>query len=348
MLRIPVAFAIVACSALSLQAAEVRLKLSGTAFEGGPAFEATLGGEVIASGTIDEPVPGGQDFTFEVPDDLLSGSGDLTLRLTNDYFAGEGEDRSLTVLGANIGGTELTPDDFLLVENDAPIERDRSSGVLIWTGNEIAVAPAPQGGWLGGGAVPRVEAQNPECSAYAEVVGIKSGSVALGLAGETLQHVVDVARSGACSVTLTGYADKSGSELANLRLTAARASAVLDALILAGARFPSANIVSTTGTDEFGPLAADNRRVTVQLWSPAVSQSEGQPDAIASGDDDAVARIARDAREANLAHLLVLGWRATGELYVRSSNTDPKEVLWLLEQAKARLIAGEPVPGAEQ
>jgi hypothetical protein len=49
-----------------------------------------------------------------------------------------------------------------------------------------------------------------------------------------------------------------------------------------------------------------------------------------------------------LAHLLVLGWRNNGELYVRSSNTDPKEVLWLLEQTKARLIAGDAVLGAEQ
>ena len=340
----PIISSLMLCSAMSIaHAGEVTFKLSGVGFEGGPAFEAAIGGQVIATGTVEEPKPDGEDFSFSVPDELLNGTGDLTLRLTNDYFAGEGQDRSLLVLGATIGNQELTPDRFIVAKDGQKVERDSSTGVPLWSGDETAVAIAPADGWLGTGAP--AETVVPACSGYAEVVGMASGSMNLSeIPLDALGPIVDVANAGACSVTITGYADKSGSEIGNLRITAARASAVLDALLAAGARFQSANIVPTTGTDQFGPAPSDNRRVTVQLWDPS-PQPVAEPRTEA---EDPISQLALEVGQANLAHLLALGWRSTGELYLRSSNTDPKEVLWLIEQAKARLIAGDPVLGPGQ
>lgn len=327
-------------------AGEVTFKLSGVGFEGGPAFEATLGGEVIAAGTVDNPVPDGQDFTFEVSDELLSSNGDLTLRLTNDYFGGEGQDRSLLILGASIGNQILKADDFMIVQDGTPVERDRTGGTPLWSGDEIAVVTAPADGWKNGnGAASAATALAQECSAYAEILGLSTGSAFTAtLPTENFKTLIEQAKVGVCSVTITGYADKNGTEAANIRLTAARAASVLDALILAGARFPSANIVSTSGTDEFGPVAADNRRVSVQLWYPAPSSVTDST----AETESPIAQLAREAAGVNLAHLLALGWLSNGELYVRSSNTDPKEVLWLLEQVKARLVAGDPVLGPGQ
>lgn len=332
--------------AATSEAGEVSLTLSGTAFEGGPAFEVGLNGAVIGSGTVDTQLPEGQTFVFEIGDDVLSQAGDLTLRLTNDYFAGPGQDRSLSVLAATVGSTSLTAGNFVIVQDGAPVERDSSAGALIWSGNETAVANSPPGGWLEGTAL---DAAAATCTQSAEIVGFVSGSAASPvLARDAVKPLVEAAKAGNCSATITGYADVAGMELTNLRLTAARAGAVLDDLIVEGARFPVVNIVPTTGTEQFGSEGADNRRVTVQLWSPAPQQPPmpaAQPTAAPEGP---VAQMASDALAADLAHIMVLGWRSNGELYVRSSNTDSKEVLWLLEQVKARLIAGDPVLGAGQ
>ncbi|NGP16451.1 OmpA family protein [Devosia aurantiaca] len=239
------------------------------------------------------------------------------------------------MLGANVGATALAAADFNIVADGTIIERDKSAGALVWSENETAVANAPPGSWQ---ALTEQSAA-AACSASADVTGFASDSTAAD-AGEALSPLVSAAAAYNCSVTITGYADVSGTELGNLRLTAARASAVLDDLLVAGARFPAANIVPTPGTDQFGAEAADNRLVRVQLWSPA---PVAQPPAVVP--DNPVSQLAGEAQGADLAHILVLGWRNDGTLYVRSSNTDPKEVLWLLEQAKARLIAGEPVLG---
>ncbi len=320
-----------------VQAGQVSVTLSGVAFEGGPAFEIGVNGTVIGTGTVENPVPEGQTFTFDAANDLLAQPGDLTIRLTNDYFAGPDQDRSLTVLGATVGSTTLAPSDFVIVQDGTPVERDFSAGALIWSGIETAVANAPSSGW-GIGAKANSAAT---CTDSVEVLGFDLGSVASEAhSSASLSPFIEAANAGKCSVTITGYADVTGTDLTNLRLTAARAGAVLDDLLVGGARFPNVSIVPTTGTKQFGAEGSENRRVTVQLWSPA-PQPVDQP-------DTPVTQLAEQARDANLAQILVLGWGSDGGLYVRSSNTDPKEVLWLLEQAKARLIAGEPVLGLGQ
>lgn len=328
-------------AAAPVMAGEVEVRLSGTAFEGGPAFELALGGQVIGAGTVDEPTTEGRVFTFGVDDALLAGTSDFTVRLTNDYFAGEGQDRSLAILGGRVGSMALTPENFVVVADDMAVERDSSTGVLIWSGNEIAVANAPQEGWLG---AQDAQASGVDCSASAELKGFARGSAAIaGIDLQGLGPIIAALQSGACSVTITGYADTSGSEISNRRITAARSAAVLDELIANGARFSSANIVATDGTDTTDANEAGNRRVTVQLWSP-------EPPVAQLHDDTRtpVTALLEEARNASIEHVLVLGWQSWGDLYIRSSNTDAKEVLWLLEQSKARLIAGQPILGPGQ
>lgn len=329
-------------AATPVMAGEVEVRLSGTAFEGGPAFELGLGGQVIGTGTVDEPTTEGRVFTFGVDDALLAGTSDFTVRLTNDYFAGEGQDRSLSILGGRVGSTALTPENFVVVADDKAIERDSSTGVLIWSGNEIAVANAPQEGWLG---AQDAQASGVDCSASAELKGFARGSAAIaGIDLQGLGPIIAASQSGACSVTITGYADASGSEISNRRITAARSAAVLDELIANGARFPSANIVATDGTDTIDANEASNRRVTIQLWSP-------EPQVAAQPQHDTrtpVTALLEEARNASIEHVLVLGWQSWGDLYIRSSNTDAKEVLWLLEQSKARVVAGQPILGPGQ
>lgn len=316
--------------------AEVELNLSGSAFEGGPAFEAAIGGQVVGTGTVENPVPQGTPFRFEVDDQVLEGASDFTVRLTNDYSGGEGQDRNLSILAARVGAVGLTPEDFILTSGGEPIERDAGAGVQIWSGDESAVANAPAGGWLGAGAASDREGQGAPaaCTAGAEVTGFdRNEFVPETDPSGNLGDLASQAISGACSVTITGYADETGSDVTNRRITAARAGAVLDQLLESGADFPAANIVPTEGTTEFGADPAANRRVNVRLWSPQAPPS------------GPVAGLLRDGQDAGLEQALILGWQSNGELYIRSSNTDPKEVLWLLEQAKVKVLAGEPIQG---
>lgn len=336
---------VVALAVTPSMAGEVEVRLSGTAFEGGPAFELALGGQVIGAGSVDKPTEEGRVFTFGVDDSLLAGTGDFTVRLTNDYFAGEGQDRSLSILSGRVGSTVLTPENFAIVTDGAAITRDSSKGALVWSGDEIAVANAPHEGWLGAQAESATAASGTDCSAAAELKGFAHGSAAIaGLDLQVLAPVIAASQGGACSVTITGYADASGSELSNRRITAARSAAVLDELIANGAVFPSANIVATNGSEDPGVDESSNRRVTVQLWSP-------QPQVAAQPLHDAgtpVTALLEEARSASIEHVLVLGWQSWGDLYIRSSNTEAKEVLWLLEQSKARVIAGQPILGPGQ
>lgn len=336
---------VVALAVTPAIAGEVEVRLSGIAFEGGPAFELALGGQVIGAGSVDEPTEEGRVFTFGVDDGLLACTGDFTVRLTNDYFAGEGQDRSLSILGGRVGSTVLTPENFAIVTDGAAIARDSSKGALVWSGDEIAVANAPHKGWLGAQAESVTPVSGTDCSASAELKGFAHGSTAIaGLDLQVLAPVIAASQGGACSVTITGYADVSGSELSNRRITAARSAAVLDELIASGAIFPSANIVATDGSEEPDADEAGNRRVTVQLWSP-------QPQVAAQPQHEAgtpVTALLEEARNASIEHVLVLGWQSWGDLYIRSSNSDAKEVLWLLEQSKARVIAGQPILGPGQ
>lgn len=310
-------------------AAEIQVRLSGTSFEGGPAFELTLAGQVVGTGTVQTPTAEGQLFQFEAADALLAQNGDLSVVLTNDHFGGDGQDRSLFVLEAQIGSSVLSPADFILVSNGEPLKRELNPGVQIWSATEVAVAPPPPGGWLGPDAAestsaPAQEAGPTSCSAAGDLVDFAPGAATAPFSTEGMAGVLEQARTGACLVTITGYADRNGSPLVNRRITAARAASVLDYLLVNGAVFSSTEVVPTEGTDEFGPDLAANRKVAVQLRSPPVASSAAPP----QGEADQV---------------LTMGWQGDGAPYLRSGYTDPKAALWLLEQARHSLLQGAPI-----
>lgn len=48
-------------------------------------------------------------------------------------------------------------------------------------------------------------------------------------------------------------------------------------------------------------------------------------------------RILNAAQQAELQDVVVIGYDADGELYVRASNAAGPEVLWLLERARRKL-----------
>jgi outer membrane protein OmpA-like peptidoglycan-associated protein len=142
----------IAALVMPAAATEVSVILSGSDFNGGPAFELTLGGKVIGTGVLD-PIPAdGQAsiFAFDVPDHLLSGNGELRVRMTNDAFGGPGKDRNLYVFGAMVDGQRIPVSDFAILQKGKPIKRKvKVNHIDVWSNQEVAVAPAPKGGWLG-------------------------------------------------------------------------------------------------------------------------------------------------------------------------------------------------------
>ena len=54
-----------------------------------------------------------------------------------------------------------------------------------------------------------------------------------------------------------------------------------------------------------------------------------------------VERVAQAADEANLESCVVIGYDKDGDFYFASSIADGPNVLWLLEQARLRLLAVE-------
>lgn len=49
-------------------------------------------------------------------------------------------------------------------------------------------------------------------------------------------------------------------------------------------------------------------------------------------------RVIRQAAEADLEHVVVLGWQKDGDFYFAGSQAGGPETLWLLEWAKRRLL----------
>ncbi|WP_421760474.1 carbohydrate-binding domain-containing protein [Devosia sp.] len=260
----------------SVSAAELSIDLSGTAFEGGPAFELRMGKTVIGSGTIDPVPPDGQpaSFLFDVPDAVLAEGKDLVVRFTNDKWQGAGQDRNLYVLFARVNGKELSPEDFHLMNKDGPVARKVRQGRLeIWSGLETAVAPPPAEGWIAGVAQaapapePAPAAAAPvDCSLSLAVTGIASRAAALTEAqAQQLEPLLAAARSGKCAVVLTGYASQGGAEDLNIKASGIRAQLVLDYLTYQGAKFTTQTIVPFGSTSTFGSDDASNQRVNVRL-----------------------------------------------------------------------------------
>lgn len=50
-------------------------------------------------------------------------------------------------------------------------------------------------------------------------------------------------------------------------------------------------------------------------------------------------RVLEAAIDVVVDHVIVIGWDADGDMYFASSNPDGPETLWLLEKAKAAILA---------
>ncbi len=57
-----------------------------------------------------------------------------------------------------------------------------------------------------------------------------------------------------------------------------------------------------------------------------------------TSDNVPVSAVLRGADKVKLSSTIVLGWDKDGEFYFASSDSDGKDVLWLLEYAKKRLM----------
>jgi hypothetical protein len=138
----------IAVAPASADAASVRLQLSGSEYQGGPAFALSFGRTVVGSGVVDVLSGHGTAFTFEVSDLLLAGNPSLLLRLTNDARGGPGADRNLYLISATVNGEILPLETFsIFSKGETRAHRLRDGHLEIWSGNEVAIANAPAGGW---------------------------------------------------------------------------------------------------------------------------------------------------------------------------------------------------------
>ncbi len=139
-------------SASASPAGELALELSGTAFEGGPAFEVKIGPTVVGTGLVDPVPPAGDSvpFIFVFDDAILSDGADLSIRLSNDRRAGPGSDRNLHILFVRLNDHDFAPEDLRVFNRTGPVVRPVQQGRLeLRTGDEVAIGAAPAGGWIG-------------------------------------------------------------------------------------------------------------------------------------------------------------------------------------------------------
>lgn len=291
-------------------AAEVSVIVSGTEYQGGPAFEISVGKTVIGTGTVD-PLPAKDQasaFSFNVPDNLLATKDVLRIRLTNDAYGGPGKDRNLFIFGVAINEQQVLAKEFSILSKGQPVSRKiKANHIDIWSSQEVAVANAPDGGWLATpgaapqpaslkstgspdvvqvisakGTKPAVSSSPPNptaktvaksgtgrCDALASIIGIETVSRPLSATQlAKLVPVIEQSKAGYCRVELVGYASQGGNAAANLAASQARAQLVLAALKSQGGQFADVVVTGAGATSQFGNDDSSNRRVEVKLSNP--------------------------------------------------------------------------------
>jgi outer membrane protein OmpA-like peptidoglycan-associated protein len=277
--RVRLAAALVIMSASLSQAAEVAVTLTGTDFNGGPAFEVSIGSTIVGTGRLD-PIPpagAGKTFVFDVPDATLAAGGDLGVRMTNDAFEAGVGDRNLKVLGASIAGNVVDLSDFRVVRAGELLPT-RESGSL-WNNSDVALASPPAGGWTrattptaetapaAATGAPAQPTAAVTCKPQTVAVLFSVNETTLSAANEKLLGDALAAADG-CHATITGYSSTTGSSAANLRVSAARAQVVVDYLVEEGLPADAATASGRGETRRFGLGDASNRRVVVQFANP--------------------------------------------------------------------------------
>jgi outer membrane protein OmpA-like peptidoglycan-associated protein len=269
---------------------ELKLFLTGTEFDGMPAFEVKFGDTVLETGMLTTLSPEGEEFVFDVPDDYADDA--LQVRLTNDKYKEGVGDINLTLLRAVVGGKEVLPSSFTYEQNG-----DVRAGVNGRLNNNslLAIADAPAGGWVNrdvaqaetagteqaeavAPAVPETtEVADPAAEAPAPmdvqtepvcetasiaIVGFQNGDLQLSDDQKTQISGFEFADS--CSVSVTGFSSTSGGSNVNQRISEARANAVADYLAEISDITSDIVVVGQGETDQFGVDQASNRRVVIE------------------------------------------------------------------------------------
>jgi hypothetical protein len=128
--------------ALPAQAASISVAVSGTDFEGGPAFIVEMGAVPIGTGLVqafDHP----QLYSFTLPDAVLEQGETIQIRFVNDYHEAGIGDRNLIVVGVSVNGTPVADEAITVVGRDGTLFDTR----VLNSASRQAIIARPEGGW---------------------------------------------------------------------------------------------------------------------------------------------------------------------------------------------------------
>jgi len=245
---------LISFAATGALAAPVVLTLGADLYQGPPHFKVFADTKILGEGDVAKT--SGQVFEYGAPEDAKT----LSIEFTNDAAAPAprkaGEDRNLIVESAKVGNELHAGAEFSPVGDLATGQRE--SGLVLFSNGTVIMT-----------LVAKVaEPPKPTCTASADVAGFKNAEASLtDVQQAALGEVVAAARSG-CALSVTGYSSTIGTAAGNLWASMARAQAVVTYLQSQGISIPAGNIKGAGATSQFGPNAADNRRVVVSALSP--------------------------------------------------------------------------------
>jgi hypothetical protein len=127
---------------LPAQAATISLTLTGTDYEGGPAFFAEAGQYPVGAGVLavfDRP----QIYSFTIPDAALEAAGFIQVRFLNDRYSRGVGDRNLRVLAVSVNGTAYVGAQLSTLDQAG---ESVAPGNLSTSGRLVRIL-RPAGGW---------------------------------------------------------------------------------------------------------------------------------------------------------------------------------------------------------
>ena len=125
-------------------AANVSAVITGTSFEGGPAFLIEAGVYSVGAGIVRPNVDTPRLYSFDLPDEVLSRVDEITIRFLNDLYEEGAGDRNLYVLSVSVDGLAFTDEALRVVTRSGA---DAPPGILTSSTSYIAIRQ-PIGGWF--------------------------------------------------------------------------------------------------------------------------------------------------------------------------------------------------------